>query len=72
MTVIELDDDQAAALKAKAAAQGLTLEDWFEKLAAPDTVAPAGSLDAMFAAIRGLADDVDFSRNPSVTRPVEL
>jgi antitoxin component of MazEF toxin-antitoxin module len=32
MTVIELPDDQAAALKARAAAQGLTLEVWFEKL----------------------------------------
>jgi hypothetical protein len=26
---IELPDDQAAVLKAKAAAQGLSLEDWF-------------------------------------------
>jgi hypothetical protein len=32
MTVIELPDDQAAALKAKAAA-GLTLEAWLNKLA---------------------------------------
>ena len=32
MTVIELPGDQAAALKATAAAQGLTLEGWFEKL----------------------------------------
>jgi hypothetical protein len=32
MTVIELPDDQAAALKARAAAQGLTLEAWFERL----------------------------------------
>jgi antitoxin component of MazEF toxin-antitoxin module len=32
MTVIELPDDQAVALKARAAAQGLTLEGWFEKL----------------------------------------
>ena len=32
MTVIELPDEQAAALKARAAAQGLTLESWFEKL----------------------------------------
>jgi hypothetical protein len=32
MTVIELPDDQAAALRARAAAQGLTLEEWFEKL----------------------------------------
>jgi antitoxin component of MazEF toxin-antitoxin module len=32
MTVVQLPDDQAAALKARAAAQGLTLEAWFEKL----------------------------------------
>ncbi len=32
MTVIQLPDDQAAALKTRAAAQGLTLEAWFEKL----------------------------------------
>ena len=32
MTVIELPDEQAAALKARAAAQGLTLEAWFEQL----------------------------------------
>jgi hypothetical protein len=33
MTVIELRDDQAAALKAKAEAAGLTLEAWLDKLA---------------------------------------
>jgi hypothetical protein len=33
MTVIELSDEQAAALKAKAAAAGLTLEAWLQKLA---------------------------------------
>ena len=33
MTVIELSDQQGAALKAKAAAQGLTLEAWLNKLA---------------------------------------
>jgi len=33
MTVIELPDQQAAALKAKAAAEGLTLEAWLKKLA---------------------------------------
>ena len=33
MTVIELPDDQAAALRAKAAAAGLTLEAWLNKLA---------------------------------------
>lgn len=33
MTVIELPDEHAAALKAKAAMQGLTLEAWLKKLA---------------------------------------
>src|ERR1039458_3683612 len=33
MTVIEITDDQAAVLKAKAAAQGLTLKAWLGKLA---------------------------------------
>jgi hypothetical protein len=39
MTSIQLPDDQAAALAAKAAALGLTLEDWLRNLAA--TAAPA-------------------------------
>ncbi|MGC2658457.1 MAG: hypothetical protein WA324_10920 [Bryobacteraceae bacterium] len=33
MTVIELPDDKAAVLKAKASAQGLTLQDWIASLA---------------------------------------
>jgi hypothetical protein len=41
MTVIELPDQQAAALKAKAAAQGLTLEAWLQKLA--DEEAPSSA-----------------------------
>ena len=36
MTVIELPDESAAALKAKAAAAGLTLEAWLTKLAGTD------------------------------------
>ena len=32
MAVIELPDEQAAALKAQATAQGLSLEAWFKKL----------------------------------------
>ena len=39
MTVIELPDQQAAALEAKAAAQGLTLAAWLTQLA--DAEAPA-------------------------------
>ena len=37
MTVIELPDEQAAALKAKAAAKGLTLEEWFGQMAADES-----------------------------------
>ena len=36
MTVIELPDEQAAALRAKAAAAGLTLEAWLNKLASAE------------------------------------
>jgi hypothetical protein len=36
MTVIELPDDQAAALQAKAASRGLTLEGWFKSLTMTD------------------------------------
>ena len=41
MTMIQLPDEQAAALAAKAAAQGMTLADWLGKLAATET--PVGS-----------------------------
>lgn len=40
MTMIELSDEQAAVLKAKAAAQGLTLEAWLQKLASQDAARP--------------------------------
>lgn len=50
MTIIELPDYQAAALKAKAAAQGLTLEAWLKKLA--DEEAPAVRMSPREAAAR--------------------
>ena len=31
-----------------------------------------GTLRELFEGVRGLADDVDFSRNPSTGRPVDL
>jgi hypothetical protein len=43
MTAIELSDEQAAALMAKAAAQGLSLEEWLQKLATEPPARP-GSL----------------------------
>ncbi len=41
MVVIELPDDQAAALAAKAAAEGMPLKDWLGKLAATGNAEPA-------------------------------
>jgi hypothetical protein len=71
MTVIELPDDLAAALKAKAEAQHLKLEDWLRTLT--DIPASSGDdLDRVFAEIRGLADDIDFSRDASTARPLNL
>ena len=43
MTVIQIPDDQAAALTARAAAQGLSLEAWVRKLA--ESGASASALD---------------------------
>lgn len=43
MTVIELPDEQATALKAKAAAVGLTLEAWLKQLATEERPTPPGS-----------------------------
>jgi len=37
MTVIEIPDSEAAILKAKAAAEGLTLRTWLVKLATEET-----------------------------------
>lgn len=71
MTVIEIDDDLAAALKAKAASQHLKLEDWFRTLAeAPKS--NGNNLDRVFAEVRGLADDIDFSRDAATSRPIDL
>ena len=43
MTVIELPDEEAAALNAKAAAQGLTLVQWMRELATSRTEQEAGA-----------------------------
>lgn len=71
MTIIELTDDLAAALKAKAEAQHLKLEDWFRTLTdIPES--NGNNLDRVFAEIRGLVDDIDFSRDASTSRPLKL
>ena len=42
MTVIELADDEAAALKAKATAVGLTLEAWLKQMAGVEETPSGG------------------------------
>ena len=42
ITLIEIPDEQAAALKARAAAQGLTLQAWFRKLAEEEIASQSG------------------------------
>ena len=52
MAVIELPDDQAAALRAKATAAGLTLEDWLKRLAS------AGEKPLPSAPLQEIADAI--------------
>jgi hypothetical protein len=75
MTVtVRIPPEKEAALKAQAQAQGLSLEEWLLRLAerATGVAAPAGNLVDVCAMVRGLADDLDFSRNPSTSRTVDL
>ncbi|MCW5982615.1 MAG: hypothetical protein KIT09_31295 [Bryobacteraceae bacterium] len=48
MTVIEIPDEQAAALEARAAAQGLTLQQWLGRLAEEGTATPAKPLKSAY------------------------
>jgi hypothetical protein len=59
MTLIEIPDDQAAALKARAAAQGLTLKAWLGKLAEESPAAPQRVLKTGRGMLAGHA--VDFA-----------
>ena len=49
---IELSDRQAAALEAKAAAQGLTLQDWFKQIAGQEL--DEGHIDQAFTTGYGM------------------
>jgi hypothetical protein len=61
MTVIELPDEQAAALKAKANAAGLTLEAWLNKLAAEEPPAERPlqtAADIVLSRMRNVPPDI--------------
>jgi hypothetical protein len=55
MTTIELDDDLVAALKAKADAQHLKLEDWFRTLTGISSNGDAQRRQAAAARIREIS-----------------
>ena len=62
MAVIELPDEQAAALKAKAAAAGLTLEAWLKKLAGvvepPDEFPLQAAADIVLSHMRNVPPEI--------------
>ncbi len=75
---IEIPDDRAARFQKEAQARGLTVDRWLLELAeanaqaTPAQESPKHTLAQVFARVRGLADDLDFSRDPSPGRDVVL
>jgi antitoxin component of MazEF toxin-antitoxin module len=47
MRTIEVSDETAAALQSRAAAQGMSLQKWFEKLATQPSAKPRFTLDEL-------------------------
>jgi hypothetical protein len=79
MTVtVEIPDALLARLQKEAESRGLSIDQWLLEIAeerAPDEGQSSGqerSLEEVFAKIRGLADDLDLSRDPSPGRDVAL
>jgi hypothetical protein len=81
MTItVEIRPEVQAALARQAASRGTRLEAYAASLLEEAVQLPGGagqpaqgkSLVEVCAMVRGLADDADFSRNPSTGRPVDL
>ena len=73
---IEIPEDRAARFQKQAQARGLTVDRWLLELAEQNAPAvqepPKRTLAEVFAKVRGMADDLDFSRDPSPGRDVDL
>jgi len=75
---IEIPEDSAVRFQKQAQARGLTVDRWLlelaEQNAPPLSVAanPNHTFVEVCAKVRGLADDIDFTRDPSSGRNVEL
>ncbi len=77
MTItVDIKPEVQAELARLAASSGKPVEDYAASLLEQAVHLPAAphrkSLQDVFEMVRGLADDVDFSRNPSTGRPVDL
>jgi hypothetical protein len=75
---IDIPEDRAARFQKVAQARGLTVDRWLLELAEqnapalPDAAPAKRTFADVCAKVRGLADDLDFSRDPSPGRDVVL
>lgn len=73
---IEIPEDRVARFQKEAQARGLTVDRWLLELAeqnAPESrEPPKRTLAGVCAKVRRLADDLDFSRDPSPGRETDL
>jgi hypothetical protein len=78
MTItVDIRPEVQAELARQAASRGSAVEAYAasfleEAVDLPAGATPGKSLREVFEMVRGLADDIDFSRNPSTGRPVDL
>jgi hypothetical protein len=77
---VDIRPEVQAELARQAACRGAAIEDYLAALIEEAVQLPAAAtrqsrsngLREVFEAVRGLADDVDFGRNPSTGRRVDL
>jgi hypothetical protein len=75
---IEIPEDRAARFQRQAQAQGLTVDRWLLELGEqnapelPAELAASHTFAEVCAKVRGRADDLDFSRDPSPGRNAAL
>ena len=75
---IEIPDNRAAWILELAQDRGLTVERWLLELAEQNAPPPSlkespkPTLAEVCAKVRGMADDLDFGRDPSPGRDVKL
>lgn len=75
---VDIPDDRAATFRRLAQSRGLPVDRWMLEIAEHEAeILGVGSksrstLAEVFAKVRGVADDVDFDRDPSPGRDIDL